>query len=46
MQMRSLEELNTVQASVERPLLTRKEYDALVEWAVRPRNQSPGRGTE
>ena len=35
MQMRSLEELNAVQASVGRPLLTRTEYDALVEWAVR-----------
>ncbi len=32
--MRSLEELNAIQASVGRRLLTHKEYGALVEFAV------------
>jgi hypothetical protein len=32
--MRSLEELNAIQASVGRQLLTHTQYDALVEFAV------------
>ncbi len=33
--MRSLEELNAIQASVGRQILTREEYDAFLNWALR-----------
>jgi hypothetical protein len=42
--MRTLEELNAVQASVGRPLLTRMEYDALVEWAIHRVKPEPWEG--